>query len=93
MNVSLTPEIENWVQEKVESGFYQSASEVMREALRLLRSYEEERKAAFAQLHSAAGRKKGRRIPGGDEGLIVIGEHFDDPLPEFDESSFYESVT
>lgn len=24
------------------------------------------------------------RIPGGDAGLVVIGEDFDDPLPEFD---------
>ena len=84
MNVTLTPEIENWVQKKVESGLYQSASEVMREALRLLWSYEEERKAVFAQLHGAAGQKKGRRVPGIDKGLIVISEQFDDPLPEFD---------
>ena len=36
MNVSLTPQLEAWVQRKVESGLYGSASEVMREALRLL---------------------------------------------------------
>jgi antitoxin ParD1/3/4 len=36
MNVSLTPELENWVDEKVRSGRYASASEVIREALRLL---------------------------------------------------------
>jgi antitoxin ParD1/3/4 len=36
MNVSLTPEIEALVRHKVESGRYLSASEVMREALRLL---------------------------------------------------------
>lgn len=36
MNVSLTPELEKLVQEKVKSGRYNSASEVMREALRLL---------------------------------------------------------
>ena len=36
MNVSLTPHFEEWVKGKVESGFYNSASEVMREALRLL---------------------------------------------------------
>lgn len=37
MNVSLTQELEKFVQEKVSSGLYNSASEVIREALRLLR--------------------------------------------------------
>lgn len=36
MNVSLTPELEQLVQAKVKSGRYLSASEVVREALRLL---------------------------------------------------------
>ena len=36
MNVSLTPELENYIREKVDSGRYLSASEVVREALRLL---------------------------------------------------------
>jgi len=36
MNISLTPQLEEMVKKKVESGLYGSASEVMREALRLL---------------------------------------------------------
>ena len=36
MNVSLTPELERLIQEKVESGLYNNQSEVVREALRLL---------------------------------------------------------
>ena len=36
MNVNLTPELENLVQNKVKTGRYNSASEVVREALRLL---------------------------------------------------------
>lgn len=36
MNVSLTPELEKLVEEKVSTGMYQTASEVVREALRLL---------------------------------------------------------
>jgi antitoxin ParD1/3/4 len=36
MNVSLTPQLEESVKKKVGSGLYGSASEVMREALRLL---------------------------------------------------------
>jgi antitoxin ParD1/3/4 len=37
MNVSLTPELEKLVEEKVKTGMYQTASEVVREALRLLK--------------------------------------------------------
>jgi len=36
MNISLTPHLESLVKKKVDSGLYGSASEVMREALRLL---------------------------------------------------------
>jgi putative addiction module CopG family antidote len=36
MNVSLTPELEKFVRQKVASGLYNNASEVVREALRLL---------------------------------------------------------
>jgi antitoxin ParD1/3/4 len=36
MNISLTPQLEALVKNKVESGLYGSASEVMRDALRLL---------------------------------------------------------
>lgn len=36
MNVSLTPELEKLINEKVKSGLYNSASEVIRESLRLL---------------------------------------------------------
>lgn len=41
MNVSLTPELETLVLEKVKSGNYNSASEVVREALRLLKEQDE----------------------------------------------------
>jgi antitoxin ParD1/3/4 len=36
MNVSLTPELESMINNKVKTGLYNSASEVVREALRLL---------------------------------------------------------
>lgn len=36
MDISLPTDLESWVKTKVESGLYNSASEVMREALRLL---------------------------------------------------------
>lgn len=41
MNVSLTPELEQYVAKKVESGLYQTASEVIREGLRLLKEKDE----------------------------------------------------
>ena len=36
MNISLTPSPEALIQEKATSGFYNNASEVVREALRLM---------------------------------------------------------
>jgi antitoxin ParD1/3/4 len=42
MNVSLTSELEQLVNEKVRSGLYQTASEVVREALRLLKQRDDE---------------------------------------------------
>ncbi len=43
MNVSLTPELEKFVDGKVESGLYNNASEVIREGLRLLKEHDEVR--------------------------------------------------
>ena len=63
MNVSLTPELERLVNEKVESGLYQTASEVVREALRLLKERDQAREqlradvqAGFEQLDRGEGR-------------------------------------
>lgn len=50
MNVSLTPELEKMVGEKVRSGLYNSASEVVREALRLLREQDQLREARLEEL-------------------------------------------
>lgn len=50
MNVSLTPELEELVNEKVKSGLYNSASEVVREGLRLLREQDELRKLKLEEL-------------------------------------------
>lgn len=40
MNVSLTPQLEAMIRQRVESGRYNNASEVVREALRLLEEHE-----------------------------------------------------
>lgn len=50
MNVSLTPELEKWVQSKVETGMYTSASEVIREGLRLLKEQDALKAIRFAEL-------------------------------------------
>ncbi|MGH9897854.1 MAG: type II toxin-antitoxin system ParD family antitoxin [Pyrinomonadaceae bacterium] len=41
MNVSLTPELEALVNQKVSSGLYNSASEVIREGLRLFKEHDD----------------------------------------------------
>ena len=42
MNVSITPELEQLINEKIKSGMYQTASEVVRDALRLLRQRDDQ---------------------------------------------------
>ncbi len=41
MNVSLTPKMEKWIGRKIKQGEYQTASEVVRDALRCLQQREE----------------------------------------------------
>ena len=53
MNVSLTPYLERFVREKVESGRYNSASEVVRASLRLLEEREAEEAAKLEALRDA----------------------------------------
>jgi len=55
MNVSLTPELDKFVSGKVESGRYNSASEVVREALRLLEEYDQARGAQLAAFNLELG--------------------------------------
>jgi antitoxin ParD1/3/4 len=52
MNVHLTPELEQLVQTKVQSGRYSSASEVVREALRLMEQRDELRAIQIQELRS-----------------------------------------
>lgn len=52
MNVSLTPELEKLVDRKVASGMYNSASEVVRDALRLLVERDELRERRLQALRS-----------------------------------------
>ena len=56
MNVSLTPELEQLVAEKVQSGRYSSASEVIREALRLLEEQDRIKQSRLAAVREKIDR-------------------------------------
>lgn len=72
MNVSLTPELEKFVATKVESGRYTSASEVVREALRLLEREEKSREEQIAEFN----RELKARLDSLDRGEGISGEAF-----------------
>jgi antitoxin ParD1/3/4 len=84
MNVSLTPELEKLVQEKVESGRYTSASEVVREALRLMEKRDQrlaEREQALQAFQAEMDRRvaeldRGEGI-GVDEAYAKLQAHID----------------
>jgi antitoxin ParD1/3/4 len=76
MNVSLTPELEKLVHEKVKTGRYNSASEVVREALRLLEEQDQLRALRLEEVR--------KRIAEGlvalDRGKGIDGEEAVDQL-------------
>jgi antitoxin ParD1/3/4 len=65
LNVSLTPHLENFIHETVSSGRYQSASEVVRTALRLLEERERQKEATLDWLvhEIQKGLESGRSEP------------------------------
>jgi antitoxin ParD1/3/4 len=50
LNISLTPKLESFVKSKVRTGNYNNASEVIREALRVLQEREADRKVQLGAL-------------------------------------------
>lgn len=70
MNVSLTPALEKLIREKVKTGLYNSASEVIREALRLLEEQDRLRRMKLNDLRKdiAVG------IAQADRGELVEGK-------------------
>jgi antitoxin ParD1/3/4 len=52
LNISLTRELEEFISTHVQSGRYQSASEVVRQGLRLLQEQETTREAQLARLRN-----------------------------------------
>ncbi|MGA2200449.1 MAG: type II toxin-antitoxin system ParD family antitoxin [Terriglobales bacterium] len=69
MNISLTPELERLVDDKVKTGRYASASEVVREGLRLLEEQDETKQLRLAEVR----RKIDRGIEQLDRGLGIPG--------------------
>ena len=76
LNVSLTPELDKFVQERVVTGRYQTASEVIREGLRLLEQQEQAREATLSALKG----KLKRAASQAERGEVVDGEKFIDKL-------------
>ncbi len=71
MNISLTPTLQRFVSARIETGMYQSASEVVREGLRLLEQRERLRKAVLSDLRAKVGvglrqARRGELIDGED---------------------------
>jgi antitoxin ParD1/3/4 len=71
MNVSLTPELEAYVAEKVGTGRYTSASEVVREALRLLEQQDKTRSEQIVAFNHELRRRigsldRGEKVEAGD---------------------------
>ncbi len=75
MNISLTPELDELVKQKVKTGMYHSASEVIREALRLLHAQEEQRHQKMSVLKQAI--EKGIESLNSGDGIVMDGALFE----------------
>jgi antitoxin ParD1/3/4 len=70
MNISLNSELERLIEQKVKSGMYNSASEVVRAGLRLLQEQEELRDFRFAELKHEIQ----RGIEDIEQGKVIDGD-------------------
>jgi len=76
MNLSLTPQLEIFIRECAESGDYNNASEVVREAIRLLKRTTEERAIKLQHLREA--------IAEGDDAISSGDSHVFNSAEELD---------
>ena len=76
VNISITPELDAFLQSRVKSGRYQTTSEVVREALRLLERHEQDREAAILQLKAKLQRGAGQA----ERGELIDGDEVFDEL-------------
>lgn len=70
VNISITPELDAFLQSRVKSGRYQTTSEVVREALRLLERHEQDREEALHQLKVKLERGAGQA----ERGELIDGD-------------------
>src|SRR5450631_2334773 len=71
-NINLTEHFDDFVQHQVSSGRYSNASEIVREALRLLEEHEQEREAKLKALRQAAKQGFGEIDQG--KGIVLKGK-------------------
>lgn len=69
MNVSLTPELEKFVDDKVDSGLYNNASEVIRESLRLLKEHDDIRQKWREQIERGWLEAQSGRVVDGPQAM------------------------
>jgi antitoxin ParD1/3/4 len=78
VNISLTPELDAFLQSRLKSGRYQTTSEVVREALRLLERRERERDESFRRMKA----KFERGAAQAERGELLDGDELFDELRE-----------
>ena len=77
MTVSLPPELESWVENRVKSGLYHSSAEVVQEALRMMVRLEQTQTARLEELKALIdvgleSAEAGRVSPVGDDLIAEI---------------------
>lgn len=74
MTIHLTPELERWIQDKIRTGRYNSASEVVREALQLLERFDDIREMRIQEMRGKVqeGWDSLRRGEGADGEQFIV---------------------
>ena len=76
-NISLTPELDQFIDSRVESGLYESASEVVREGLRMLRHREELRQKQLERVRAKIEKGWQESERGEVVSAVEVREHFE----------------
>src|SRR5258706_8950337 len=78
VNISITPQLDNFLHSRVKSGQYQTTSEVVREAIRLLQNQVLEREQSLRQLKTklkrGASQAERGNLLNGDEVFLELSE-------------------
>jgi antitoxin ParD1/3/4 len=87
LNVSLTPTLDGFVRAKVKSGAYESASEVIRESLRLFQAVEKHEQSFWSDVREkvAVARRQiadGKVVDGEEAMDAILTELGNEPVPK-----------